>query len=298
MRANDRGPTFERLRAELSIAPEPILSHAWFILVTAAQARMVKSSPIVVGIPCCVRAINEHPFHVVGEKYIRVIAESAGALPLLIPALGDAIDIADLLRRIDGLFLTGSRSNVEPHCYKGEPSRPRPGTAHDPQRDATTLPLIRAAVAAGTPVLAVCRGIQEFNVALGGTLHQLVHEVAGRLDHRSHPGTTEEKYAHDDHPVSLTPGGLFALLAGATELMVNSLHSQGIDRLAPGLAVEAVAPDGQVEAVRVAAAGFAVGVQWHPEFRVADHPFSTALFAAFGAACRARAARAPIAQVA
>jgi putative glutamine amidotransferase len=249
---------------------------------------MVNHSPLpLVGIPSCVRPIGEHPFHVVGEKYIRAVAETAGGLPLLIPAIGSAIDAADLVSRLDGLLLTGSRSNVEPHHYGGEASRP--GTAHDPQRDATTLPLIRAAVAAGLPILAVCRGIQELNAALGGTLHQLVHEVPGRRDHRSPPGTSDEKYAHLAHPVRLTPGGVLANIAGAAEIMVNSLHAQGIDQLAPGLAVEAVAPDGQIEAVSLPNARFIVGVQWHPEYRVADNAFSSALFSAFGTACRARA---------
>ena len=258
------------------------------------QSMSNRSSLPVVGIPCCARAINDYPYHVVGEKYVTAVAQSAGALPLLIPALGADLDLADLVGRLNGLFLTGSRSNVEPQHYGGEASRE--GTAHDAQRDATTLPLIRAAVAAGLPVLAVCRGIQEFNVALGGTLHQLVHEVPGRQDHRSKPGTIEEKYAHTAHPVRLTPGGLFAELAGSDELWVNSLHAQGIDRLAPGLAIEAVAPDGQIEAVRVAAAAFAVGVQWHPEFRVPDSAFSTQLFARFGEACRARSAQSWAAQ--
>jgi putative glutamine amidotransferase len=242
----------------------------------------------MIGIPCCVKPIKERPYHAVGEKYIDAVARAAGGLPLLVPALGAALDMADLVARLDGLFLTGSPSNVEPHQYGGAPSRP--GTAHDAQRDATTLPLIRAAVGAGLPVLAVCRGIQELNAALGGTLHQLIHELPGRRDHRSPPGTIDEKYAYTAHPVSLTPGGLFARLAGTTELMVNSLHSQGIDRLAPGLAVEAVAPDGQIEGVSAPAARFVVGVQWHPEHRAAENAFSAALFDAFGAACRVRAA--------
>lgn len=246
------------------------------------------SSIPVIGVPCCVRPVGESPFHVVGEKYIRAVAEAAGGLPLLIPALGPAIDAIDLVGRLDGLFLTGSPSNVEPRHYEGVASRP--GTMHDSQRDATSLPLIRAAIAAGLPVLAVCRGIQELNVAMGGSLHQLVHEVPGRRDHRAPKGTVEERYAHTAHPVSLTRGGLFERLAGGvTQLMVNSLHAQGIDRLAPGLIIEAVAPDGQVEAVRADNADFVIGVQWHPEFRIAENPFSTALFAAFGAACLARA---------
>jgi putative glutamine amidotransferase len=261
------------------------------------KAIMANSVVPVIGIPCCARPVNDHPYHVVGDKYVRAIAETVGGLPLLIPALGPGIDPTDLVRRLDGLLLTGSRSNVEPHNYDGEPSRE--GTAHDAQRDATTLPLIRAAVAANLPVLAICRGIQELNVALGGTLHQLVHEVPGRRDHRSIPGTTEEKYSHPAHPLALTSGGLFErLAAGSAEITVNSLHAQGIDRLAPGLIVEAVAPDGQIEGVRVEGAEFVVGVQWHPEFRIADNAFSTALFAAFGAACRARGAKPGAAKVA
>jgi putative glutamine amidotransferase len=241
-----------------------------------------------IGIPACVREVRETPFHVVGAKYIRAVAEAAGGLPLLIPALGPAVDPGELVTRFDGLLITGSPSNVEPHHYDGEPSVE--GTLHDAERDATTLPLLRAALSAGLPILAICRGIQELNVAMGGTLHQRVHELPGRLNHRSPPGTVEEKYAHQAHSVALTAGGLFERLAGTREIMVNSLHSQGIDRLASGLVVEAVAPDGQIEAVRVSGAAFALGVQWHPEFRVADNAFSAALFAAFGDACGARAA--------
>jgi putative glutamine amidotransferase len=244
----------------------------------------------LIGIPCCVRNVGEtaeHEAHLVSEKYIRAVAEAAGGQPLLVPALGAALDGADLLARLDGLFVTGSPSNVEPARYGGQASRP--GTLHDPQRDATTLPLLRQAIAAGVPILAVCRGVQELNVALGGTLHQLVHEVPGRSDHRARPGTVAERYAYTAHSVRLTADGLFATLARGSELMVNSVHSQGIDRLAAGLTIEAVAPDGQIEAVRGTGVGFVVGVQWHPEFRLAETPFSRALFAAFGAACDERA---------
>ncbi|HEX7967658.1 MAG TPA: gamma-glutamyl-gamma-aminobutyrate hydrolase family protein, partial [Stellaceae bacterium] len=221
--------------------------------------------------------------------YILAVSDAAGALPLLVPALGERIAVGELIARLDGLLLTGSRSNVEPHHYEGEPSEP--GTLHDAPRDALTLPLIRAAIGAGLPVLAICRGIQELNVALGGTLHQRVHEVAGRLDHRAPEGDVERRYGHGAHAVALTPGGMLERLAGARELVVNSLHSQGIDRLAPALVVEAAAPDGQIEAVRHKDAAFVVGVQWHPEFRAMENAFSRALFAAFGEACRARARR-------
>jgi putative glutamine amidotransferase len=241
-----------------------------------------------IGIPSCVREIRETPFNVVGAKYVRAVYEAAGGLPLLIPAFGAAFEPGELIARFDGLLITGSPSNVEPHHYDGEPSIE--GTLHDAERDATTLPLLRAALAAGLPILAICRGIQELNVAMGGTLHQRVHEVPGRLNHRSPPGTVEEKYAHQAHTVALTEGGFFERLTGVREITVNSLHSQGIDRVAPGLIVEAVAPDGQIEAVRASGANFAIGVQWHPEFRVMQNPVSRALFAAFGDACQTRAA--------
>jgi putative glutamine amidotransferase len=245
--------------------------------------------PPLVGLPCCTRMVGEHSTHWAGEKYITAVSDAAGALPILVPALGERLNVAEIVARLDGLLLTGSRSNVEPHHYDGAPSPP--DTLHDAQRDAVTLPLIRAAVAAELPVLAICRGIQELNVALGGTLHQRVHEVAGRIDHRAPEGTAEKRYAHAAHAVTLTRGGLLERLAETREMIVNSLHAQGIDRLAPPLVVEAVAADGQIEAVRHKDAPFVIGVQWHPEYRVMDNAFGRALFAAFGAACRAAALR-------
>jgi putative glutamine amidotransferase len=240
----------------------------------------------VVGIPCCLREFNDRQFHVVANQYTDAVSRAAEAMPLLVPAVGDVLHIDDILDRFDGLLITGSPSNVEPHHYDGEPSRP--GTKHDPARDATTLPIIGRAIERDMPILAICRGIQELNVAMGGSLHQLVHEVPGRSDHRTPPGPPiAERYAHKAHTVRLTEGGLLARLAGATEIWVNSLHSQGIDRLAPGLAVEAVAPDGQIEAVRLPGKRFALGVQWHPEAAVLEHPFSLSLFRMFGDACRA-----------
>jgi putative glutamine amidotransferase len=243
-----------------------------------------RDPPPLVGLPCCTRAVGEHPGQWVGEKYVRAVSEAAVALPALLPALEEPLDAEEIVARLDGLLLTGSRSNVEPHHYEGVPSVP--GTHHDPARDKLTLPLIRAAMAADLPILAICRGVQELNVALGGTLHQRLHELEGRLDHRAPEGDADRRYGHLAHPVTLTPGGWLAGFAGAPTLMVNSLHSQGIDELAPGLVVEAVAPDGQVEAVRHAEAGFVVGIQWHPEYRVMENVFGRALFAAFGRACR------------
>ena len=238
----------------------------------------------LVGIPTCVRKINERLIHGVNDKYLTAVIDGTGCLPILIPAVGSKVDICGLLDRLDGLLLTGSPSNVHPRHYGGEPSQPE--TLHDPERDATTLPLIREAVRRNLPILAICRGIQELNVALGGTLHQRVHEVPGRLNHRSPKGSPHGPYG-PAHSVALTPGGLLASLAGTEEVMVNSLHSQGIDRPGPQLFVEAVAPDGQIEAVSLPEARFVVGVQWHPEHKVLDNPFSSALFSAFARACDA-----------
>ncbi|HKS88871.1 MAG TPA: gamma-glutamyl-gamma-aminobutyrate hydrolase family protein [Stellaceae bacterium] len=244
----------------------------------------------VIGMPCCVRAIHERPFHTAAERYSDALIDAAGCLPVLIPAIGAKADCALLLDRIDGLLLTGSPSNVEPNHYGGRPSRE--GTLHDPDRDATTLPLIREAVRRDMPVLAICRGIQELNVALGGTLHQRIFEMPERFNHRRRRGplTSDERYG-PAHPVALSPDGLLSRLAGgAAEIMVNSLHGQGVDRPAAALLVEAVAPDGQIEAVSLPQARFVVGVQWHPEYKALANPFSRALFAAFAQACHATAA--------
>ena len=244
------------------------------------------SRPLI-GLPADRRLLGEHAFHVAAEKYARALIDAADALPLIIPSLADELGFDELLERLDGLLFTGSPSNVEPHHYAGPPSAP--GTLHDPARDATTLPLIRKAVERGVPVLGICRGFQEVNVAFGGSLHQRVHEVSGYLDHRDDETQPLEVQYGPAHEVALEPGGLLRRLAGADRVQVNSLHWQGIDRLGRGLIVEAHAPDGLIEAFRVAdAPGFALAVQWHPEWKVMGNPFSRALFAAFGAACRER----------
>lgn len=227
--------------------------------------------------------LGQHPFHVVGDKYARAVLEAAGAMPVLIPALAEELGMDELLGRLDGVMFTGSPSNVEPHHYSGPPSDP--GTLHDPERDATTLPLIRKAVSAGIPVLGICRGFQEMNVAFGGTLHQKVHETEGRLDHREDPRQELDIQYGPAHEVTLEPKGVLRGFAAADRITVNSLHAQGIDRLGEGLAVEARAPDGLVEAFRVERARrFALAVQWHPEWKVMSNPFSRTLFASFGAA--------------
>jgi putative glutamine amidotransferase len=243
----------------------------------------------VIGIPADRRLCGNHYFHMVGEKYIDAVAAGASAAPVLIPALGPELDLGALLETCDGLLLTGSASNVEPHHYGGPASAP--GTLHDPNRDATTLPLIPRAVAAGLPVLAICRGFQEMNVAYGGTLHQRLHEVGGFSDHREDESMPLDIQYGPAHEVLLEPGGMLRNLAGRDRLHVNSLHWQGVDTLGKDLAVEARAPDGVIEAFRVAdSPGFALGLQWHPEWQFEENEFSRALFAAFGEASRQRAA--------
>ncbi|HEU4531950.1 MAG TPA: gamma-glutamyl-gamma-aminobutyrate hydrolase family protein [Steroidobacteraceae bacterium] len=242
-----------------------------------------------IGIPADRRLLGKHWFHAVGEKYIDAVRQAADATPILIPALGEALDLDALVERFDGLLLTGSLSNVEPRHYQGPASEP--GTLHDPHRDATTLPMIKRAVQSGLPVLGLCRGFQEMNVALGGTLWQKLHE-SGYSDHREDLAQPLEVQYGPAHDVVLEPGGLLRSLTDTDRVRVNSLHSQGIQVLAPGLEVEARAPDGVIEAFRVKSAPtFALAVQWHPEWQVMSNPFSRALFAAFGAASRERASQ-------
>jgi putative glutamine amidotransferase len=238
----------------------------------------------LIGIPACRRTIGAHVFHLAGEKYIAAVEEGADATPLIVPSLGSRLDLEGVLARVDALLFTGSLSNVEPHHYGGSPSIP--GTLHDPERDATTLPLIRMAVDAGMPVLAICRGFQEMNVAFGGTLHQRLHEEPDHIDHREDKDDPLDVQYGPAHRVRLEPSGMLAKLAGSDELMVNSLHSQGVDRLAPSLVVEATADDGLVEAFRVGERAFALGVQWHPEWKFKESAFSRRLFEAYGEASR------------
>jgi putative glutamine amidotransferase len=241
----------------------------------------------VIGIPSDRRMIGPHPFHAVGEKYISAVLQASDGLPLLIPVLQTPLDVAEILGRVDGIFFPGSPSNVEPARYAGPASAP--GTLHDPYRDATTLTLIPRAVAGGVPVFGVCRGFQEMNVAMGGTLHQRVHEVPGFEDHREDKEQPLDVQYGPAHEVVLEAGGLLLGIAGRERITVNSLHGQGVDRLAPGLVVEARAPDGLIEAFRVRSApSFALAVQWHPEWQVMNDPFSRGLFAEFGKAARRR----------
>jgi putative glutamine amidotransferase len=251
---------------------------------------MVFTMKPLVGISCCTKLFGTFgmPNHAASDTYIRATDQIVGAVPVLLPANGRSCDIDTLLARLDGIILTGSRSNVQPRLYDGPPHAE--GTPEDDKRDAVTLPLIRAAVAAGVPVLAICRGLQEMNVALGGSLHQRLQDLPGRMDHSTPMQPSPRVRQGKAHSVRLVRGSWLHRLAGASEIAVNSLHNQGIDRLAPSLIAEGVAPDGTIEAVRVAAsAGFAVGVQWHPEYDFETDAVSHRIFEAFGAAVAERA---------
>lgn len=243
----------------------------------------------LVGLPTDRKEIGPHPFLAVGEKYVRAVVDGAGALPILLPALRPALPLERLLEQVDGVLLTGSVSNIEPHHYGDEPSYE--GNLHDPTRDANSLPMVTLAMEMGIPLLALCRGFQEVNVALGGSLYQKVHEQPGFLDHRENPGDPLDQQYGPAHVVTFNPGGMLAGIAGAPSARVNSLHGQGVARLGKGLKVEAVAPDGLIEAFRHEGAGFLLGVQWHPEWRVTENPFYLGIFKAFGDACRTRAAQ-------
>ncbi len=242
----------------------------------------------VVGVTACTSVLGLHRFHITGEKYLRAVTEGAEAMPFVIPALADVIDIKQILDTVDGLMFTGSPSNIEPHHYNGPASEE--GTQHDPFRDAMTLPLVTAAIEHGVPVLAICRGFQEMNVAMGGSLHQRLHETGRYIEHREDTTQPADVQYGLSHTIHVEPGGLLFEAWGQPEAKVNSVHTQGVERLGNGLRVEATAPDGLVEAFSVAdSRGFALGVQWHPEWKVTESPFYSAIFKLFGKACRHRA---------
>jgi len=241
--------------------------------------------PIVI-VPSCVKDLGFHPYFVTQVKYVDAVTAGAGCMPLVLPAVAGAMDLEAVLSAADGIMLTGSPSNVHPSHFGQEVHNP--SLPLDPARDATTLPLIRAAVERGIPLLSICRGAQEINVALGGSLHQAVHEVEGMMDHRDDSSKPPDEQYAPVHSVRISADGCLArILGGVDEIMVNSLHGQGIDRLADGLRVEARAEDGLVEAYSVeGAVGFTLAIQWHPEWRLTENPQSMKIFGALGAACR------------
>lgn len=239
----------------------------------------------IIAVPMCIKHVDGQDYHTVGEKYLRALIEAADSYPLSFPALGEALAPAALLDHVDGVLFTGSPSNVAVHHYGGAPDRP--DSPQDPGRDAITLPLIRAALDRNMPIFCICRGFQELNVALGGSLNTHIHNVPGHADHRAPGDAAYDEIYQLRHQVKFTPGGQFARLLGKTETKVNSVHWQGIDRVADRLVVEGRAEDGVIEAVTVKDhGGFVIGAQWHPEYRATENEDSAKLFKAFGLAAR------------
>ena len=246
----------------------------------------------LIGISCCQKRFDDDDMvaHAASDTYIRAVSDIIGGFPVLIPANGAQDDVDDLLGRLDGVILTGSYSNVEPALYGGLPHPPE--MLEDTNRDSITLPLIRSAVTLGIPLLGICRGFQEMNVAFGGTLHQRLDCVPGRVDHWTASGPVPELRGSKAHVVTVLPNTWLHSVARAPEIQVNSFHYQGIDKLAPGLTAEGFAPDGTIEAVRAAnALDFAVGVQWHPEYDMETEASSRRIFLSFGAAVSLRCRR-------
>ena len=250
--------------------------------------KLNKKKPLVL-LPADVRLLGGQAFHMAGHKYVMALINAAGAIPLIIPSIADELELDELIAMADGILLTGAVSNVHPSHFNQPVHNIE--LPLDPLRDALTLNIVRAAIHEGVPLFAVCRGFQEINVAFGGSLHQAVQEVSGLNDHREIKEDSLEAQYGESHLVSLTANGQLTTIVNSEQLMVNSLHGQGIDRLGEGLTAEAFAPDGLIEAIRVnGATTFALGVQWHPEWKVMENPAYLAIFNAFGDACRARLA--------
>lgn len=238
-------------------------------------------------------------FHSLGDKYVRAVAEVADCTPVMIPSMIDALQLEPLLDHFDGILMTGAVSNVHPPHYGEAPSADH--EPYDHARDAITLKLIRAVIERGIPLFCICRGFQELNVVLGGSLETELQRGEGRLDHRAPKSDDTDVRYGPRHAIAITPGGMLERILGKRETVVNSIHRQGIKRLAPGLAAEATAPDGVIEAASVKGAkSFAFGAQWHPEYKARDNPDSVKLFVAFGDAVRkhAAAARGPARRIA
>jgi putative glutamine amidotransferase len=252
--------------------------------VTRSTAFEGEAARPIVLVPACNRLLGHDPFHVVAKQYVDAVW-IADCQPVVVPGASSG-GFDDLLDVVHGVLLTGSPSNVHPSHFNEtvlDESLPL-----DPERDAWTLPLVPKVVALGMPLFAICRGFQEANVALGGTLHQAVHRVSGYADHRDRDEDPVEVQYAVAHDVFIEPGGVLARLLGTEKIAVNSLHGQGVNRLAPRLKIEARAPDGLVEAFSVPdAPGFALALQWHPEWHAADNPVSMRLLGAFGDAARA-----------
>lgn len=240
----------------------------------------------VIAVPADIREFQSYFWHAVPEQYLNAALLGSDVLPLIVPAFERGYDVNTILDRVDGVLVSGSRTNVHPSLY-GEQETEAHGP-FDPARDTTSLALIKKAIERGIPVLAICRGIQEMNVALGGSLATEIQEQDDIFDHRTPVSDDHDVRFAIRHAIRVAEGSCLAGIVGAGEISVNSLHRQAISKLAPGLMVEAVADDGTIEAVSaINSRGFAVGVQWHPEYWVETDTPSANLFKAFGDAARA-----------
>lgn len=246
---------------------------------------MAKKTRPLIAVPTDVKSFEKYVWHAAPQQYLEAAIDVAEVTPLLVPSFGAKVDVEAVLEGVDGLLVTGAASNVNPELYGVEQSSAF--EPYDHARDATSLPLIRAAIDKGVPVLAICRGIQELNVALGGTLATEIQELEGRMDHRAPQSDSQAERFAIQHPIRIAPDSCLAEILKTDAVKVNSVHRQAIDKLAPVLAVEATAEDGTIEAVSVKnAKGFVVGVQWHPEYWVKSDAPSRKIFEAFGEAVR------------
>ncbi len=250
---------------------------------------MTMQRPII-AVPDDIRTFENYTWHATPDTYLKAALRVAGVIPLIVPALSEGFDLADILDRVDGVMTTGSATNVHPGRYGIDATASY--EPFDTNRDTLSCAMIQGALSRDMPLLAICRGHQELNVALGGSLATEIQDKPGRMDHRAPSNPDQAARFALRHPVALEPGGRLHRLVGADMIEVNSLHRQAVDRLAEGLVVEATAPDGTVEAVSVAAApDYAFGFQWHPEYWAETDAPSLRILEGFGAACRRFAAR-------
>ncbi|GLS26767.1 gamma-glutamyl-gamma-aminobutyrate hydrolase family protein [Marinibactrum halimedae] len=246
---------------------------------------------LIIGVMADCKTIGLHRYHCVGEKYLLVVSRLMGAIPIMIPALAAKADITDLLHMVDGLLIPGSDSNIDPKHYSHGQSGytstvSDPHELRDPDRDHTNLWMIEYAHRKGIPILGICRGLQEINVTFGGTLHGKVHEAGDFFDHRGDASESIEAQYGPAHKVHIEPGGWLSQCFLHSDVIVNSVHGQGICTLAPRLKVEASAPDGLIEAISCGIDNpFLLGVQWHPEWKAHLNPFYQNIFSAFQSAC-------------
>lgn len=239
----------------------------------------------VVLIPCNRHEIQDAPAHVVKHQYIRPLVEVSDCIPLLIPAIGTDFNIHDLAGKIDGILLTGSPSHVSPACYGAE--REFEDSYLDTHRDDMTIPMIKEALDMDLPIFAICRGFQELNITLGGTLHQYVHKLDDKLNHRAHPDIPfKDVFTYMSHDVTIEDGGMFEKISLPKTFKVNTIHTQGIDKLGNGLRIEARAEDGLIEGISLPDKKFVIGTQWHPEGDFWQNPPDKKLFESFGNALR------------